>query len=56
MTLLHTLPTGDRLLAAALAALTAATILMAADAHAFCRIFCLHGMPMIESEICSGRT
>lgn len=56
MTLLPTLPTGDRLLVAMLAALTAATILLAADAHAFCRIYCIHGMPMIDSEICSGRT
>lgn len=55
MTALRTFPATDRLLAAALVVLTAATILLATNAHAFCRIFCIHGMPAIETEICAGR-
>ncbi|MES5100974.1 hypothetical protein ABUK73_22345 [Agrobacterium sp. BA1120] len=55
MTALDTLRPTDRLLVATLAALTAATILLAAEAHAFCSVFCIHGMPVIESEICAGR-
>jgi hypothetical protein len=55
MTALDTLRSTDRLLSAVLIALTAATILMAAEAHAFCNLFCIHGMPAIEAEICAGR-
>ncbi|MFY8102006.1 MAG: hypothetical protein ACOVOA_18830 [Allorhizobium sp.] len=50
-----TLPATDRLLGMTLAALTVATILLAAEAHAFCNLFCIHGMPAIEAEICAGR-
>ena len=55
MIALATLCPTDRLLGITLAALTAATILMAAEAHAFCNLFCIHGMPMVETEICAGR-
>ena len=55
MNALMTLPATDRLLGATLISLTAATILLAAEAHAFCNLFCIHGMPAIEAEICSGR-
>ena len=55
MIALRTLPATDRLLGVTLAALTAATILLAAEAHAFCNLFCIHGMPVIETEICAGR-
>lgn len=55
MSALMTLPATDRLLGMTLAVLTAATILLAAEAHAFCDLFCIHGMPMVETEICAGR-
>ncbi|SMC72354.1 hypothetical protein [Rhizobium sp. RU36D] len=55
MIALLTRPSTDRWLFASLIALTVATILLAAEAHAFCNLFCIHGMPMIETEICSGR-
>jgi hypothetical protein len=55
MIALRTLPATDRLLGVTLAALTAATILLAAEAHAFCNLFCIHGMPMVETEICADR-
>lgn len=55
MSALKTLPATDRLLGITLAALTAATMLIAAEAHAFCNLFCIHGMPAIEAEICAGR-
>lgn len=55
MTALMTLPKTDRLLGITLAALTVATILLAAEAHAFCNLFCIHGTPMVESEICADR-
>jgi hypothetical protein len=56
MTALRTLSVTDRLLGMTLAALTAATILIAAEAHAFCNLFCIHGTPMMETEICAGRS
>jgi hypothetical protein len=56
MNALMTLPTTDRLLGITLAALTAATILLAAEAHALCNLFCIHGTPMVETEICAGRS
>ncbi len=55
MTLIRTLPASNRLLGITLAALTFATLLMAAEAHAFCNLFCIHGTPAIEAEICAGR-
>lgn len=55
MTLIRTLPASDRLLGITLAALTVATILLAAEAHAVCNLFCIHGMPAIDAEICAGR-
>jgi hypothetical protein len=55
MNALMTLPTTERLLGITLVALTAATILLAAEAHAFCNLFCIHGTPMVETEICAGR-
>ena len=55
MTMVRTLPASDRLLGAMLVALTAATLLLAAEAHAFCTLFCIHGTPIIEAEICAGR-
>jgi hypothetical protein len=55
MSALKTLPATDRLLVMTLAALTVATILLAAEAHAFCNLFCIHGTPMVETEICAGR-
>jgi hypothetical protein len=55
MIALKTLSTTDRLLGMTLATLTAATILLATEAHAFCNLFCIHGMPAIEAEICAGR-
>ncbi len=55
MTALDTLRPTDRLLTAILVALTAATILVAAEAHAFCNLFCIHGMAVVEAEICAGR-
>lgn len=55
MTMLHTLPATDRLLGATFIVLSAATILLTAEAHALCNLFCTHGMPMVETEICAGR-
>ena len=55
MNALRTLPQTDRLLGITLAALTVATILLAAEADAFCNLFCIHGTPMVETEICAGR-
>ncbi len=55
MTALRTLPVTGRLLGITLAALTAATILLAAEAHAVCDLFCIHGERMIETEICADR-
>lgn len=55
MTALRTLSATDRLLGMTLVALTAATMLIAAEAHAFCNLFCIHGTPMVETEICAGR-
>jgi hypothetical protein len=55
MTLIRTLPASDRLLGATLVALTAATLVLAAEAHAFCTLFCIHGTPMIQTEICTGQ-
>ena len=37
-----------------LMALTIATILMAAEAHAFCSVFCIHRDRTLETDICSG--
>ena len=37
------------------AVVTAATRLVAAAAHAFCSIVCIHGDQMIDTEICAGR-
>lgn len=56
MTAIQTFRPTDRLLASILVALTAATILMAAEAHAFCNLFCIHGDRMIDTEICAGRS
>ena len=56
MTMVRTLPASDRLLGATLIALTAVTLLLAAEAHAFCNLFCIHGTPMMETEICAGRS
>lgn len=56
MTALQHLNRGDRLLAFAFAALTAATLVVAAEAHAFCSIFCIHGDRTVEMEICAGRS
>lgn len=55
MTALKTLPATDRLLGITLIALSAATILLVTEAHAFCNLFCIHGMPPIEAEICAER-
>jgi hypothetical protein len=55
MTALDTFRPTDRLLTAVLVALTAMTILLAAEAHAFCNLFCIHGTPMVEAEICASR-
>ncbi|MBM7048401.1 hypothetical protein [Rhizobium lusitanum] len=55
MTALRTFRPTDRVLACLLAVLTAATVLMATEAHAFCSIFCIHGDRMIETEICASR-
>lgn len=55
MTALRTLSETDRLLGITLIVLTAATILLATEAHAFCNLFCIHGMPAIDAEICAGR-
>lgn len=55
MTALATLRPTDRQLGITLIALTAATILLATEAHAFCNLFCIHGMPAIEAEICAER-
>lgn len=46
---------GDRLLALSLAMLTAVTLVVATEAHAFCQLFCMHGQAMV-SEICAGAT
>ncbi len=56
MTALATLRPTDRLLGITLIALSAATILLAAEAHAFCNFFCIHGMPMVDTEICASRS
>lgn len=56
MIAIQTLRPTDRLLAATLVALTAATILLAAEAHAFCSFFCIHGDRMLETEICASRS
>jgi len=45
----------DRMSLITLMALTIATILMAAEAHAFCSVFCIHGGRMPEMDICSSR-
>ncbi len=55
MNAIQTLLPTDRLLSAVLIALTAATILLATEAHAFCNLFCIHGMPVVDTEICAGR-
>lgn len=46
----------DRLLALSMVILTVATLAVAAEAHAFCSIFCIHGDRMIETQICSGQS
>jgi len=46
----------DRLLALTLALLTVATFAVAAHAHAFCSIYCIHGDRMIETQICAGQS
>lgn len=56
MTALQHFNPADRLLAFAFAALTAATLVVAAEAHAFCSIFCIHGDRAVEAEICAGRS
>lgn len=55
MTAISQLTLSDRLLAATLALLTAATLIVAAESHLLCSIFCIHGDRMIETEICSGK-
>jgi len=56
MSAIAELAPGNRLLALAVAILTAATLVVAAEAHVFCAVFCIHGAPMIETEICSGQS
>ncbi|XUY29121.1 hypothetical protein RMR21_018875 [Agrobacterium sp. rho-8.1] len=56
MTLIRIFPATDRQLGTIVIALTAATILLAAEAHAFCNLFCIHGMAVVETEICAGRS
>ena len=46
---------GDRLLILSLVMLTALSLVVATEAHAFCQLFCIHGEAMV-SEICSGTT
>ncbi|MFT2214194.1 hypothetical protein ACLJYM_20130 [Rhizobium giardinii] len=55
MNALQILRPTDRFLAVVLAVVTAATLLLATEAHAFCSLFCIHGDRMIETEICAGR-
>jgi hypothetical protein len=55
MTRLQPLTLVDRMSLITLMALTIATILMAAEAHAFCSVFCINGDRMPEMDICSGR-
>ncbi|WEZ85350.1 hypothetical protein P6U16_24765 (plasmid) [Rhizobium sp. 32-5/1] len=45
----------DRLLAFLFAVIVVATLVVAAEAHAFCSTFCIHGDRMIVTDICSGR-
>jgi hypothetical protein len=55
MTALSTFRPTDRLLTAVLVALTVSTLLLAGEAHAFCTLFCIHGMPVVDTEICASR-
>ncbi|MBW9051415.1 hypothetical protein [Rhizobium mesosinicum] len=55
MTRLQPLTLVDRMSLITLMVLTTATILMAAEAHAFCSVFCIHGDRTPETDICSGR-
>jgi len=55
MTVLTHLAPTDKMLALMIPFLLIATLALATEAHAFCSIFCMHGDPMIETEICSGR-
>jgi hypothetical protein len=53
MTALSRLPIADRLLAVLILALSLA---VAAEAHAFCSVVCIHGDRMVGSDICSSRS
>jgi len=55
MTRLQPLTLVDRMSLITLMALTIATILVAAEAHAFCSVFCIHGDRTPEMDICVGR-
>jgi len=55
MIAMKTVPLTDRLATGILGALAAATIVVAAETHAFCSIFCIHGERMIEQNICTSR-
>ncbi|EHS52806.1 hypothetical protein PDO_4576 [Rhizobium sp. PDO1-076] len=54
MTTIASLNPADRMLALSLAMLTALTLVVATEAHAFCQIFCIHGEAML-TEICASQ-
>lgn len=45
----------DRMLGLAFGLLAVAALVLAADAHLLCDLFCIHGQAMTGLEICSGR-
>ncbi|MBB3659166.1 hypothetical protein FHX15_004430 [Rhizobium sp. BK650] len=55
MTRLQPLTLVDRMSLMTLMVLTTATILVAAEAHVICSVFCIHGDRTLEMDICSGR-
>ena len=45
----------DRALGLTLVILASLTLFMAIESHALCSLFCLHGDPMSNAEICATR-
>jgi hypothetical protein len=45
----------DHALGLAFVILAMLTLFVASESHAFCSLFCLHGEPMVNTEICATR-
>ncbi|WP_202902564.1 hypothetical protein [Rhizobium mesoamericanum] len=56
MTAHASIRTSDGVSILSLTLLAVITLLVAAESHAFCSIFCIHGGLIDHADICSGRS